>query len=138
MGNDLAKRARAFCERYGMKVPILLAPMAGACPASLSISVANAGGMGAMGALTTNAEGIRRWVSEFRAASTGPFQLNTWIPDPVRPRDPDAERRVRVFLAAWGPEVPAAAGEVTRPSLEEQCEAFLEARPTAVSSIMGL
>ena len=31
----------------------MLAPMAGASPASLSIAVANAGGMGAMGALLT-------------------------------------------------------------------------------------
>ena len=36
-------RAKAFCEMYGMKLPILLAPMAGSCPVSLSIAVANAG-----------------------------------------------------------------------------------------------
>jgi nitronate monooxygenase len=46
-------RADRFCERYGLKLPILLAPMAGACPPSLSIVVANAGGMGAMGVLMT-------------------------------------------------------------------------------------
>src|SRR5579884_3820015 len=40
-------RAKSFCAKYRLKVPILLAPMAGACPASLSIAVANAGGMGA-------------------------------------------------------------------------------------------
>jgi IMP dehydrogenase/GMP reductase len=39
-------RAAAFCAQYGLQLPILLAPMAGACPASLSIAVANAGGMG--------------------------------------------------------------------------------------------
>ena len=47
------ERASAFCARYGFTVPIMLAPMAGACPASLSIAIANAGGMGAMGALPT-------------------------------------------------------------------------------------
>jgi nitronate monooxygenase len=51
--------------------------MAGACPASLSIAVANAGGMGAMGALMTEPPGIRAWVNEFRFGSNGPFQLNT-------------------------------------------------------------
>ena len=40
-----------FCERFGLEIPILLAPMAGACPPSLSIAVANAGGMGGSGAL---------------------------------------------------------------------------------------
>jgi nitronate monooxygenase len=27
-------RAAAFCERYGLRMPILMAPMAGACPAN--------------------------------------------------------------------------------------------------------
>jgi nitronate monooxygenase len=112
--------------------------MAGACPSSLSIAVANAGGMGAMGALLTTADGIRKWVSEVRAASGGPFQLNTWIPDPAPRRDPGAEARTRAFLAGWGPPVPATAGDVTRPGLGEQCEAFLESAPAAVSSIMGV
>ena len=131
-------RARAFCAAYGLRCPILMAPMAGACPASLSIAVANAGGMGAMGALLNNADGIRRWVAEFRAGSSGPFQLNTWIPDPAPRRDADAEARTRAFLAGWGPPVPPEAGDVTRPGIDEQCEAFLEASPAAVSSIMGL
>jgi hypothetical protein len=39
-------RAKEFCELYGLKIPILLAPMAGACPVALSAAVANAGGMG--------------------------------------------------------------------------------------------
>jgi len=131
-------RARAFSDRFGLTMPILLAPMAGACPASLSIAVANAGGMGSMGALLHAADGIRDWVREFRAASRGSFQLNTWLPDPAPRRDVDAEARVRTFLAQWGPEVAASAGDVTRPDVDEQCEAFLEARPAAVSSIMGL
>jgi nitronate monooxygenase len=77
-------------------------------------------------------------VREFRAASSGPLQLNTWIPDPNPRRDADAEARTRAFLSEWGPDVPASAGDVTRPDIHEQCEAFLEATPTAVSSIMGL
>ena len=50
LANPLLKRAEAFCATYGLRVPILLAPMAGACPASLSIAVANAGGLGGCGA----------------------------------------------------------------------------------------
>src|ERR1700744_4044349 len=34
------QRATAFCERYGLRVPVLEAPMVGACPASLAIAVA--------------------------------------------------------------------------------------------------
>jgi nitronate monooxygenase len=131
-------RAAAFCARYGLRLPILLAPMAGACPASLSVAVANAGGMGAMGALLTPPAGIRAWVEEFRSGSGGPFQLNVWVPDPKPRRDAEAEARVRAFLARWGPEVPATAGGAVPPDFQEQCETFLELTPTAVSSIMGL
>lgn len=116
----------------------MLAPMAGACPASLSIAVANAGGMGAMGALLTAPAGIRAWADEFRAESNGPFQLNVWIPDPPQKRDVSAEARIRQFLEAWGPAVPESAGDITPPDFEAQCEAFLEIAPRAVSSIMGV
>ena len=116
----------------------MLAPMAGACPASLSIAVATAGGMGAMGALMTPPAGIRSWVQEFRSKSSGPFQLNVWIPDPKPGRDPDAEARVTKFLEAWGPPVPTSAGDAVPPDFEAQCEAFLALVPTAVSSIMGV
>ncbi len=53
-------RAAAFSDRFGLRLPILLAPMAGACPASLSIAVANAGGMGAAGVLLLGPEAIAR------------------------------------------------------------------------------
>lgn len=121
-----------------MTAPILLAPMAGACPPSLSIAVAKAGGMGAMGALMTPPQGIRQWVKEFRERSEGPFQLNTWIPDPKPARNRAAEERVRQFLEQWGPPVPPSAGDAVPPDFDAQCHAFLEAAPTVVSSIMGV
>jgi nitronate monooxygenase len=131
-------RAMRFCAGHGLEIPIILAPMASACPVSLSIAVANAGAMGAMGALVTPPAGIRAWVQEFRANSGGSVQLNIWIPDPLPRRDPDAEARVRAFLAEWGPPVPPAAGETVLPDFEAQCDTFLELAPTAVSSIMGV
>ena len=33
-------RAQSFSDRFGIRLPILLAPMAGACPPALSIAVA--------------------------------------------------------------------------------------------------
>ncbi len=132
------QRSEAFCAKYGLEMPIMLAPMAGACPVSLSVAVANAGSMGALGALTLTPPAIRDWVREFRAASRGPLQINTWIPDPPPVRDAAAEARVRAFMAAWGPAVPASAGDAMRPDFGEQCETLLEVAPAAVSSIMGL
>jgi nitronate monooxygenase len=132
------ERTRNFCSDYSLRIPILLAPMAGASPPSLSIAVANAGGLGACGALLMAPAAIKAWASDVRAASNGGFQLNLWIPDPKPQRDAAAENAVRSFLAKWGPEVPASAGDPTPPDFEAQCEAMLEAGPTIISSIMGL
>src|SRR5579862_7229246 len=96
-------RAMAFCKTFGMRCPIVLSPMAGACPSSLSIAVGNAGGMGGMGALLTPPAGIRTWAGEVRAQTSGPFQINVWIPDSPAQRNPDAEAKLRDFLAEWGP-----------------------------------
>src|SRR5262249_7453958 len=131
-------RARAFCEQYGLNVPILLAPMAGACPASLSIAVATAGGMGAMGALPSSPDDIRTWAHDVRAAGANAFQLNTWIPDPPPERNADAEEQIRKLLLAWGPEVPPTAGDIVLPDFGAHCDPLLDVKPTAVSSITGV
>jgi nitronate monooxygenase len=135
---NVKARVAAFCNRFGLQLPILEAPMAGACPVDLAVATAKAGGMGAMGALLSSPETIARWAAEFRARSNGPFQLNLWIPDPAPVRDFEREQRVREFLSKWGPAVPVEAAEARLPNFEEQCEAFIRARPTVVSSIMGL
>ena len=132
------ERAQAFCARFGLHVPILLAPMAGACPPSLSVAVANAGGLGAGGALLMRREAILDWAKEVRSASKGVFQLNLWMPDPAPQRDAAHEAKLREFLASWGPTVPADAGTSTPPDFAAQCKALLEAAPPIVSSVMGL
>ena len=131
-------RAAGFCETFNLRVPMLLAPMAGACPASLSIAVANAGGLGACGALLMQPEAIKAWASDVRAGSNGAFQLNLWIPDPPPKRNIAAEDAVRDFLHNWGPQVRREAGDVKPPDFGAQCEAMLDAGPPIISSIMGL
>ena len=98
-------RAQHFADWLRIRVPILLAPMAGACPPSLSIAVANAGGLGACGALLMRPEEILAWSNEFRSNSDGSFQLNLWIPGPPPARDAKLEGLQREFLAQWGPPV---------------------------------
>jgi nitronate monooxygenase len=129
-------RTQTFCQRFGLRVPILLAPMAGACPPALSVAVARAGGLGACGALLMQPEEIVQWAATVRAATNGGFQMNLWIPDPPPKRDPVHEAAVRSFLTAWGPEPPAA--DAAPPDFAAQCEAILAAGPAIVSSIMGV
>ena len=131
-------RAVTFCEMFDLRVPILMAPMAGACPASLAIAVANAGGLGGCGALLMRPDAIKSWASDVRAGSNGGFQLNLWIPDPTPKRDPAAENALRSFLNRWGPEVAPDASDVKPHDFVAQCEAMLDAGPPIISSIMGL
>jgi nitronate monooxygenase len=131
-------RAEAFAARLGIRLPILLAPMAGACPPSLSIAVANAGGMGACGALLMKSEEIAAWCADFRRQSQGEFQLNLWVPEPPPKRDAELEKRQREYLAQWGPPVAESAAEGVLPDFDKQCKAMLDAKPKVLSSIMGL
>src|SRR6185312_8238354 len=125
-------RAETFCRAYNIRVPILQAPMSGACPPSLAIAVANAGGLGACGALLMKPDEILAWSEEFRAKSRGEFQLNLWIPDPPPKRDFELEKRQRDFLANWGPPVPPEAGDATLPDFAAQCQAMLAVAPRVI------
>ena len=136
--NAALERAEAFCEAYDLRVPILMAPMAGACPPALAIAVGKAGGMGACGTLLMQPDGIGQWVGEVRQGTNGAFQLNFWVPDPEPHRDPEHEAAVRAFLSGWGPDVPADAGDATMPDFETQCDAMIAAGPPVISSIMGV
>lgn len=135
---SVLQRTESFCARFGLRLPILLAPMAGACPPALSIAVANAGGLGGCGATLMQPKEIDTWVAAVRAKTNGSFQLNLWVPDPPPLRNPHAEQAVRDFLAQWGPPVPANAADFALPDFAAQCAALLEAKPAVISSIMGL
>jgi nitronate monooxygenase len=135
-----ATRARvdSFCRRFGLEVPILLAPMAGASAPALSIAVMKAGGLGACGALLMQPAEIEAWTDELRTKGNGPYQLNLWVPDSPPSRDTGHERRLRAFLSDWGPPPAETAGDATPPDFAAQCEALLSAKPPIVSSVMGL
>lgn len=131
-------RAQQFANWLGIRLPIVMAPMSGACPPSLAVAIANAGGLGGCGALLMQPDEIKSWSEEFRKGSAGEFQINLWIPDPLPKRDTELERRERDFLAQWGPHVPPEAGDARLPDFQAQCGAILAVTPKVISSIMGL
>jgi len=131
-------RAREFCYNYELEIPILMAPMAGACPAELAAAISNAGGIGSCGALLMTPETISSWVSDFKSKSNGSFMLNNWIPDPEPTRNAQHEAALRSFLTKFGPEVPVDVADSPPISFTQQCEAMLSTGPQVISSIMGL
>jgi nitronate monooxygenase len=135
---NITDRVKRFCRSYDLQVPILMAPMAGASPPSLASAIANAGGLGACGALLLTPEAMQNWVNEFRCKSKGGFQLNLWIPGPAPQRDTAAEAAMRTFLAPWQSDQSNTSANVMLPDFERQCDAVIELRPSVISSIMGL
>ena len=132
-------RAEAFCARYGLRAPILQAPMASASPAPLAAAVASAGGMGGFGALMSSPEQIGAWARDFRGRSNGAFQVNLWMPDPAPVRDAAHEARVRETLGTLAGEPIADPGP--GPFVADfaaQVDALVEARPPVASAMMGV
>ena len=138
MNRTPRQRAESFARDYGLQIPILMAPMAGACPPELAISVANVGGMGACGALLMAPDQIADWARQMRRGSNGAFQMNLWIPDPEPARDRENEAQLREFLAQWGPRPQEEAADTPNLDFKAQCEGLLAAGPNVVSSIMGV
>jgi nitronate monooxygenase len=128
----------SFAQDYNLRIPIILSPMAGVCPVSLSVAVANSGGMGSCGTLLMSPEQISEWVKEMRKSSNGTFQLNTWIPDPKPIRNCKQEESIKNFLAKWEPRTSNSSEILPSQNFELQCEAMIEANPPIISSIMGL
>jgi nitronate monooxygenase len=131
--DDARQRVESFCGRHRLRMPILQSPMAGADPPGAAAAVADAGGMGAAGVVLRSPAQIADWAGAFRARSTGPFQLNLWIPD--EPLDDPGADDAAGFMARFGTPAPE---EKPSPDFDAQCAAVLAAEPAAVSSIMGL
>lgn len=91
-----------------------------------------------MGAALSQSGDIHAWMRRFRNASSGPVQVNLWIPDPTPSRDAVAESRTSDWLARWGSMVPPDAGDAMPADFDAQCAALLSARPDIASSIMGV
>jgi len=132
------EKTKRFREEYGLAVPIIMAPMAGACPPSLAAAVSNAGGMGACGSLMLDPEQIKDWTKEFKSRTKGSLLLNTWIPDPEPTRDFHHEKQLIEFLSRFVPEMSDSFTKISSVCFEEQCQAMLDADPNVISSIMGL
>lgn len=132
-------RAKAFCDRFGLRAPILQAPMAGSNPPPLAAAVAAAGGLGGFGALMSSPAQMRDWAAQFRSASNGAFQINLWAPDPAPRRDAAQEATLREALSALaGVEVPDPGPGPFVQDFAAQCEALVEVAPPVASTIMGL
>lgn len=76
----------AGCERLGIEIPIIQAPMGGAASPALAAAVSNAGGLGTLALWGADAPAIRRQVRETRALTAKPFAVNLNLEFPQEER----------------------------------------------------
>ena len=131
---------RRFAERLGAQHPIIQAPMAGGLsPPELAAAVADAGGLGSLGAADAPPEAIRSQVKAVRARTSRPYAINLFAPRAsVPPADPTAVLALlERFHAELGLPEPQVA-EAPLPDFMQQVEAVLEAAPTVFSFTFGI
>src|SRR6266436_14082 len=77
-----------LCDRFGIEVPIILAPMGTCTSAEFAAAVSNAGGLGGIGSLFRPTDAVKRDIDAVRRLTSRPFAINH-IPQTL---DPEAFR----------------------------------------------
>ncbi|KML54682.1 nitronate monooxygenase [Burkholderia cepacia] len=85
-----------FSERFGLRLPLVQAPMVGATTTAMVAAASNAGALGSLGAGAFAPERLATEVEAIRAATDRPFAVNLFVlPDAV----PDAATVARALAA---------------------------------------
>jgi len=129
-------------ELFGIELPIIQAPMAGAHGSRLVIAVSEAGGLGSMPCAMLGPEAMVKELEAIRSATSKPYNVNFFCHVPPAP-DPQREARwrasLRPFFAEFGIDPSGiAAGPGRLPFSAEAADALEKFRPPVVSFHFGL
>src|ERR1041385_5229095 len=87
-------------ELFGLELPIVQAPMAGAQGSALAIAVSNAGGLGSLPCALLSLEQIRAELGTIRAQTNRPYNVNFFCHTPPAPNE-EREATWRATLAPY-------------------------------------
>src|SRR6266478_229452 len=91
-----------LCERLGIELPIIQAPMGGAVGPALAAAVSNAGGLGMLVLWRADADTMRRQIREMRALTSRPSGVNLNLDFPQEERlEICLEERVPIISFFW-------------------------------------
>lgn len=136
-------RDRRILDLFGLTVPIVQAPMAGAMDVKLAIAVARAGGLGSLPAGMLSADQVNAQTVEFREqARSKPLNLNFFAytpPVPNNAREHAWRESLKPYYQELGidPNTPLAANN-RAPFDDSQCELVEGLMPEVVSFHYGL
>lgn len=132
--------AGRFGGLLGLEHPVVQGPFGGG-PSSVALAaaVSGAGGLGSFGAHHLSPDALTELVKELRAATSRPFAVNLWVPQPgeqeTRATTADVER-IHPYYAELG--LPDPSTERHLPDFDDQLDALLAAEPPVISLVMGL
>jgi len=130
-----------FCRKYGLSIPVVLAPMGGGpSTPELVAAVSNAGGLGSLAAAYSNAERIQQDIAAIRKLTKRPFAVNLFSPQAQLPLN-DGVNAVSEFLRPYHERLSLKPPELPQKPIEdfdEQLEAVAKAAPPIVSFTFGL
>jgi nitronate monooxygenase len=137
------ERVMTLLDRFGMRLPIIQAPMAGTGTPALAAAVSNAGALGSIALGAADAEAGRAQIQAARGASDRPVNANLFCHAPPK-RDAGLERqwiaRLTPLFARYGARPPEALDEIYRSFVEDDAmlDMLVEERPEIVSFHFGL
>ncbi len=85
-----------FAERFGLRLPLVQAPMAGATTPAMVAAASNAGALGSLGAAAFEPARLEAEVAAIRAATDRPFAVNLFV---LPESAPDADTVARALAA---------------------------------------
>jgi nitronate monooxygenase len=129
-------------ELFGIRLPIIQAPMAGVQAGAMAIAVSNAGGLGSLPCAVLTPEGLRKELDLIKARSDKPYNVNFFCHADAAV-DPARESKWREALAPHyqhfgidAATIPTGAGRA--PFSEEFADVLEPYRPPVVSFHFGL
>jgi nitronate monooxygenase len=127
---------------FGIELPIIQAPMAGAQGSAMAIAVCAAGGLGSLPCAMLTTDGLRKELAAITAATSRPYNVNFFChpqPAPDAQREAAWRRTLSPYFRELGiDEAAIAAGPGRSPFSDEAADVLDDFRPAVVSFHFGL
>lgn len=129
-------------DLFGIELPIIQAPLAGATTSAMVIAASNAGGLGSMPAAMLSIEQLREELKTIRQHTQRPFNVNFFChqpPPPDEQRARDWKNLLEPYYRELGVDFDAPTPVSNRAPFDNAaCEVIEEFRPEVVSFHFGL
>lgn len=138
----MAKLHTLLCDRLGMRLPIIQAPMAGGpSTPELVAAVSKAGALGSFGSAYIQPEAMQRDAEAVRAHTDAPFNVNLFVSPQPAAVEPAAQRGALDAVGGYFRELGLPPPEPVRPpyapDLEAQLRSVEEIRPAVFTFHLG-